>query len=209
MAAAMERGQGSPLHRNMSAPPRMTLNVRTLKGSVDGVDAAHAGMLAGYAQAIRLDVPALCAHHFEALRLRNLRERVFPDTGCVVMEAPPEVRHRQLGYLVLLARLAQAPGVRIAPHEAALLGKCSDDALTDEFLDRAAALDPRALGLPAFAMAAYWPPGPGCELDPARAVAVLSRSPGRLFIAAGSPSVPAFEDDGQRSFALYVPEGGA
>jgi len=192
-AAVPRPAEGPPgasaLARNMSAPPRMQVVMRPLGVAAPARPRAAAFAPPGFRLHARIDVGRLFAQNFVDTRARST----------------PRVR---LARLVLLARRAVDPGFTPQPGDLRRFARRSEDALADAFIALAARLDPRALGLPNFALLRHCATGVRFELDAARAVAILSRQDGRLFLAARSPSVPRIDDPAQCSFALYVPDGG-
>jgi hypothetical protein len=162
-----EPGEGRALH-NMSAPPTMRIAVRPLGTPIDPRKPGRRGpRLPGYRGLARVDLEAL------------LRER-FPGSG---LRGPCQ----RLAALLLLARGA-------APEDHARLARSRRETLEDGLREAAAQLDPRALGLPAFALVRAGAGGEGLpEPDPVTAIALLTRTAGAVFVAGRSPRVAGLE----------------
>ena len=149
---------------NMSAPPTLRITIRPL--TVTPADtAAGRPPVPGYRCIARVDLEALLRERFGGAR---------PGSK------------RRLAALVLLAR--GEPDQE--PDALARLARRAAETLQDELRALAARLDPRALGLPVFAVAriASGSDAPGVpEVGPAAALALLTRTAGRVFVAGRSP----------------------
>ncbi len=184
---------------NMSAPPRIVLTIRPLGHPEPG----------GEEEANR-DCTAVRTAGTTCIGCLSV-DRLVARTG----RLEPKVLHprQRLAGLVLLARAAT--GGRHATL--ATLTRHPREALLDELAERTAALDPHALGLPPFALMedlgadrflevlsrledaaeraamaqSRWPTRPGYpEIeDPGRALALLTRRSGRLFLARRAPNL--------------------
>lgn len=114
--------------------------------------------------------------------------------------------HLRLVRLVALAQEAVL-GRRDADTE---LYPCPDDALSDRLDELLARMDPVALGLPPFAIVRRVPVegvhGCGCEEDPARALALLSRVSGSVFVRRRAPDTAVMRIP-RMAFAFYAAPG--
>lgn len=123
---------------------------------------------------------------------------------------------------LVLPRLPRSPGVRLAglvrlsqvalgqtPATLSTLGRRHPDALRDALRENAARIDARALGLPAFAVVrrARDPEGPA-EAEPARALALVTRAVGAVFVAVRSPRVAGIEERCE-GYGFYSPASAA
>jgi hypothetical protein len=114
--------------------------------------------------------------------------------------------HLRLVRLVALAQDAVL-GRRDADIE---LYPCPDDELVDRLDGLLARLDPVALGLPPFAVVRRVPAasvsGRGFEADPARALALLSRVSGSVFVRRRAPATSVMRIP-LMAFAFYAAPG--
>ena len=167
---------GAQALHNMSAPPTLRITIRPL--TVTPGDNAEGHIpVPGYRCFARVDLEGLLQETFGGER---------PGSK------------RRLAALVLLARGEPHRG----GDAVARLARRTAETLEDELRNLAARLDPRAMGLPVFAVArtatgSSDPGGPA--VGPAAAIALLTRTAGRVFVAGRSPrsawlveAVPAY-----------------
>jgi hypothetical protein len=79
------------------------------------------------------------------------------------------------------------------------------ESLMDEYLENVGLLNPLALGLPAFAMAGSGISKLRPENNPARMLAVMSRTTNGIFIASRLPVRPDCTPMSNPRYLLYVP----
>jgi hypothetical protein len=111
--------------------------------------------------------------------------------------------------LVRLVALAQEAVLRHRESDIGLYA-CPDDELGDRLDGLLARLDPVALGLPPFAIVRRVPAGGvsdrGFEPDPARALALLSRVSGSVFVRRRAPATAVMRIP-RMAFAFYAAPG--
>ena len=173
---------GRALH-NMSAPPAMRIAIWPLAAPVALEERVESRLpVPGYRCFARVDLEALLQETCGGAR---------PGSK------------RRLAALVLLARGE-------SPHAGASLARLARQApetLEDELRELAVRLDPRALGLPVFAVArtASGPHGAdGPAVGTAAALALLTRTAGQVFVAARSPRL-AWLDDPVPVYRYFAP----
>jgi hypothetical protein len=177
-----ERGDGA-LH-NMSAPPRMTITIRPLGGPSPAPASPGEPAVPGGVR---------CFAHVDLSTLCPLPEDGTKGNG-------PRGRLRSL-----LALARRAVGQEETDQEDP--ARWTLERLEDELRERAARLEPRALGLPAFALVRRSPGRAGdtpAEGDPARALALVTRVSGKLFVGTRSPLVAHLATD-TGGFWFYAP----
>jgi hypothetical protein len=149
---------------NMSAPPTLRITIRPLTAVPPDTTAGRLPV-PGYRCIARVDLEALLRERFGGAR---------PGSK------------RRLAALVLLAR--GEPDQE--PDALARLARRAAETLQDELRALAARLDPRALGLPVFAVARIASASDARGLPdagPATALALLTRTAGQVFVAGRSP----------------------
>lgn len=198
-----DREAGGRLLHNMSAPPRMQLTISPLSAQVPLLGPGPTAP-PGFRLRLSLDLEQLFRHHLGDLTALKRGDKELVSLACIVQIAP----RLWLALLVLLARLALNPGLRIQAADLHRLQRRNTEALGDEFITLADHTQPLALGLPSFGLA-FPATGQTCAtLDPALAIAVLSRLSGRVFLASASPVLPDGQLTSTAALGLFVPTGG-
>lgn len=168
---------------NMSAPPTLRITIRPLTAPTAHQESGQT----------RLPVPG-----YRCLARVDLEPLLQKRSG----GARPGSRQR-LAALVLLARGESHQGA----DAVARLARRAAETLEDELRDLAARLDPRAMGLPVFAVART-ATGPdargGPDVGPAAALALLTRTAGGVFVAGRSPRL-AWLDDEVPAYRYFAP----
>ena len=192
------RGGGSAVH-NMSCPPRTRIAIRPL-----GIHKKRRWLRPGeHAQAsacglqlvTRLSVDHLIREWFPAFRVESKDADVtyWADSRELKGRAT-DVTNLRLRCLVVLSRLAIGELSAVTRRSVHALAGIPVEPLETASLENTARLDPRALGLPAFGLVhldtKHDQPAFPFELEPARALAFLSRAAGRVFSADRTPVVP-------------------
>ena len=192
---------------NMSAPPRMTVNVRALVPEQCPPTERYARVAAS-ATALRtvvhVDLDRLLASHLRGYRTccpgtpSQTAARLQANR---IKDREPYLRTR---CVVALSRLAVGKITRLNLAAVMALAGMSEEALDDEYLENTAALEPLALGLPSFA---FVHPGQklGATTDIHIALAVLSRAATGFFIASHDPYLHNWEKLRPIRLALRVP----
>ncbi|HSL82795.1 MAG TPA: hypothetical protein VLF66_08460 [Thermoanaerobaculia bacterium] len=183
-ATPREREAGDGALHNMSAPPRMTITIRPLGGpgpapASAGEPAVHPGVR--------------CFAHVDLSTLCPLPEEGAEGNGA----------RGRLRSLVALAHRALGR----EESDPAEIARWTQERLEDELRERAARLDPLALGLPAFALVRRSPGRAGkapAEGDPGRALALVTRVSGKVFVGTRSPLVAHLATDAA-GFWFYAP----
>lgn len=175
---------------NMSSPPRSMVTVNPCRTvDVRGGDAL--GNRAGLAvrmkisrdHALRRNIPG---YFKPRLRIGSSRKKI-------------------LSGLLLLSR--KALGRKEGPDRMELrkMMRRSMESLADEYMENVGLLNPLELGLPAFAMAASGKSRLRPENNPARILAVMSRTTNGIFIASRLPVRPDCTPMSNPRYLLYVP----
>ena len=175
---------------NMSAPPRTTVTVSTCRTvSVKGRDtlSSRAGLI------IRLNVS-----RDHALRC-NIPGYFKPR--CRVEGS----RKKILSGLLLLSRMAIGRQAGQNRSELRKMKRRTMESLMDEYMENVGQLKPMAMGLPAFAMTASGTCNLRPENNPARMLAVMSRTTNGIFIASRLPVRPDCTPMSNPRYLLYVP----
>ena len=175
---------------NMSAPPRTTVTVSTCRTvSVKGRDtlSSRAGLI------IRLNVS-----RDHALRC-NIPGYFKPR--CRVEGS----RKKILSGLLLLSRMAIGRQSGQVRSELRKMKRRTMESLMDEYMENVGQLKPMAMGLPAFAMTASGTCNLRPENNPARMLAVMSRTTNGIFIASRLPVRPDCTPMSNPRYLLYVP----
>ena len=175
---------------NMSAPPRTTVTVSTCRTvSVKGRDtlSSRAGLI------IRLNVS-----RDHALRC-NIPGYFKPR--CRVEGS----RKKILSGLLLLSRMAIGRQAGQDRSELRKMKRRTMESLMDEYMENVGQLKPMAMGLPAFAMTASGTCNLRPENNPARMLAVMSRTTNGIFIASRLPVRPDCTPMSNPRYLLYVP----
>ena len=175
---------------NMSAPPRTTVTVSTCRTvSVKGRDtlSSRAGLI------IRLNVS-----RDHALRC-NIPGYFKPR--CRVEGS----RKKILSGLLLLSRMAIGRQPGQDRSELRKMKRRTMESLMDEYMENVGQLKPMAMGLPAFAMTASGTCNLRPENNPARMLAVMSRTTNGIFIASRLPVRPDCTPMSNPRYLLYVP----
>ena len=175
---------------NMSAPPRTTVTVSTCRTvSVKGRDtlSSRAGLI------IRLNVS-----RDHALRC-NIPGYFKPR--CRVEGS----RKKILSGLLLLSRMAIGRQSGQDKSELRKMKRRTMESLMDEYMENVGQLKPMAMGLPAFAMTASGTCNLRPENNPARMLAVMSRTTNGIFIASRLPVRPDCTPMSNPRYLLYVP----
>ena len=192
------KGKGDVVH-NMSCPPRTCIAVRPLRVQErprTGYQSGHAMACASGLQLVtRVSVDHLFREWFPAFRSSNKNTDVayWANRKRPASRAPDTVNLR-LRCLVVLSRLAIGDISGVTHRLVHALAGVSTESLETAYIENTARLDPRVYGLPAFGLVQ---PGGGhdsmamsFDLEPTRALAVLSRTAGTVFSAARTPVVP-------------------
>lgn len=175
---------------NMSSPPRTMATVRTCCTiDVKGEDALsnRAGLV------IRMKIS-----RDHALR-RNIPGYFKPR--CRIGGS----RKKILSGLLLLSRMAIGKQEGLDRMELRKMMRRTMESLMDEYLENVGLLNPLALGLPAFAMAGNGISKLRAENNPARMLAVMSRTTNGIFIASRLPVRPDCAPMSNPRYLLYVP----
>ena len=175
---------------NMSSPPRTTLTVSTCcTVAVKGRDAIsnRAGLV------IRMKIS-----RDHALR-RNIPGYFKPR--CRIGGS----RKKILSGLLLLSRKAIDKQSGLDRMELQKMMRRAMESLMDEYLENVGLLNPLALGLPAFAMAGSGISKLRPENNPARMLAVMSRTTNGIFIASRLPVRPDCTPMSNPHYLLHVP----
>jgi len=175
---------------NMSSPPRTTVTVSTCRTvSVKGRDtlSSRAGLI------IRLNVS-----RDHALRC-NIPGYFKPR--CRVEGS----RKKILSGLLLLSRMAIGKQSGQDRSELRKMKRRTMESLMDEYMENVGQLKPMAMGLPAFAMTASGTCNLRPENNPARMLAVMSRTTNGIFIASRLPVRPDCTPMSNPRYLLYVP----
>ena len=202
-----KRPQTSRRLHNMSAPPRMTVNVRVLVAE-QCLETERYARVTASATALRtivhVDVEHLLASHLRGYRTCCPRDRAQTTAHLQANRIKDKEPHLRTRCVVALSRLAVGKIDKLDAKAVAALAGTTQEALHDEYLENTAALDPLALGLPAFA---FVHPGQtlGATTDLHIALAVLSRAGKGLFIASHDPVLHDFEQRQPIRLALRVP----
>ena len=192
------RGRGSALH-NMSCPPRTRIAIRPLgihEQSRSLRPGEHAQACASGLQLVtRLSVDRLIREWFPAFRVANKNADVvyWADRKTLKGRAT-NMANLRLRCLVVLSRLAIGEISEVTRRSVYALVDVSTESLETAYIENTVWLDPRACGLPAFGLvhldADHDSRAFPFELEPARALAFLSRSAGTVFSADRTPVVP-------------------
>jgi len=206
---------GGALH-NMSAPPRITLDIRPL----DSDTGADRCPVTGPQPVTRPGIAPLAVVDLDAAIRAGAGRDKLPATHSEWPRTLPnagqrgqrrKVRSKRLRGLVLLARLASGRTGAVCPVAMTALEARCIDSLQDELLALAARLDPIALGLPACALARAWDGESDAGefvTDPARAVAIFTHSAGGVFVASRAPVLPDLKAE-YPAVCLFGVGGGA
>jgi hypothetical protein len=114
-------------------------------------------------------------------------------------------RKKILSGLLLLSRMAIGKQSGLDRMELRKMMRCAMESLMDEYLENVGLLNPLALGLPAFAMAGSGISKLRPENNPARMLAVMSRTTNGIFIASRLPVRPDCTPMSNPRYLLYVP----
>jgi hypothetical protein len=166
--------------QNMSAPPTLRITIRPLTAT-RGEPLGGGPAAPGYRCFARVDLDAILLKAFGGARPAS---------------------KRRLAALVLLAR-----GEPAGSSDAARLARRARETLEDELRALAARLDPRALGLPAFAIARTATDSEasgGPEVVPVAALALLTRTAAQVFVAGRSPRL-AWLDEAVPVYRYFAP----
>ena len=163
--------------QNMSAPPRMTITMQPLRNSAPGAGNSPAGSL-----------PTMQLRPVARVNIELMIDEMFPiDVPFFFREFTPKYR------LAALVQISRDPGGDFNEADMAGLRHCTMEYLNDELRRNVAKINPVALGLPACGVVVRNPssdgPGIDYELDPARVLALISRTAGRVYVANRSPRV--------------------
>lgn len=182
-----EPAAGSGLLHNMSAPPRLKITLNPIQAPPraafsDGVAAADQ-LPQGLRLVARVDL--------EPFRARVDRGLEF-DCRHIPGGGPWARRHseiREMARLILITRMAQG-----LPHQGmTALARRSHEYLADELRRRLQAIDAPGPGMPAFAIVCRGAPvveaDVPLETDPARALSLVARVTGSVYVARREPRV--------------------
>ena len=175
---------------NMSAPPRTQIVVETIR-TAELDSGKDRGKRAGL-----------------ELRLKISRDQALHCNlpGCFKAESIMwSSRKKILSGLLLLSMIALDRKDDTDRNEMRKMMKRSTESLTDEYMENVGLLKPLSLGLPAFAMAESKTCRMGAETNPARMLAVYSRTSNGLFIASRLPVRPDCAPLSNPRYLLYVP----
>jgi hypothetical protein len=114
-------------------------------------------------------------------------------------------RKKILSGLLLLSRMAIGKQEGLDRIELRKMMRRAMESLMDEYLENVGLLNPLALGLPAFAMAGSGISKLRPENNPARMLAVMSRTTNGIFIASRLPVRPDCTPMSNPRYLLYVP----
>ena len=216
--AEMRQGAeaGMDALHNMSAPPRTRISIRPLHPQKPEADSqapkggSETNSDTGLQRFTTIAVDRLIQRWFPAFRVKR------GDLSCVrwgdrarLTGRAENTEHLRLRCLIAISQLATGELLEINRRQVYALVGHTLEALEELFMDNIARLDPVALGLPPFALAR--PLGPGnisfrrlrVELNPARALALLSRTGGKVYSAGRTPVLPD-TDRFIPPFALYT-----
>lgn len=135
----------------------------------------------------------------------------FVDPYPLLLGRPFEREWERDAHLRLVRLVALAQDAVLGRRDADIeLYPCPDDELSDRLEEMLARLDPVALGLPPFAIVRRIPVDgvheQGFEADPARALALLSRVSGSVFIRRRAPGTAVMRTP-RMAFAFYAAPG--
>ena len=175
---------------NMSAPPRSTVTINTCS-SAAGKNEAAVSSRAGLEIKIKIS------------RDHNLRRNL---AGCFKPRCPVEgTRKKIMTGLLMLSRIANGEKAVQDKRVLRKMMQYSREFLVDEYMENVGLLNPLALDLPAFAMARSGACRMRPENNPARMLAVMSRTTNGIFIASRLPVRPDCTPMSNPRFLLYVP----
>jgi|GEM_PF-486048 hypothetical protein len=175
---------------NMSAPPRSTVTINTCSSAAGKNEAAVCNR-AGLEIKIKIN------------RDHNLRRNL---AGCFKPRCTVGgTRKKIMAGLLMLSRIANGEKAVQDKRVLRKLMQHSMQFLLDEYMENVGLLKPLALDLPAFAMARSGNCRLHPENNPARMLAVFSRTTNGIFIASRLPVRPDCTSMSNPRYLLFVP----